>query len=131
MYDEETISAQRTHLDGGVTIRLRTPADEGAIRRLAQLDSARVPEGPSLIALRGETLRAGISLATGDTVADPFHRTGELVELLRMRAAQLGRPRRRLGARLLALARGERHVASQPPGSLRPEPAREGYRLIA
>jgi hypothetical protein len=92
-----------------VALRLAAPPDESALRRLAELDSRRLPPGPHLIAVREGRVDAALSLATGGVVADPFRRTAELVELLRCRAGartgDLGRhspaampPRARLAA---------------------------------
>jgi hypothetical protein len=67
----------------GVTLRLSRPADERALEELAQLDCARRLHGPHLVAEVGGTLRAAISLTDGVVIADPFHRTTAMVELLR------------------------------------------------
>jgi hypothetical protein len=80
-----------------VTLRLSRPADDRALEELAQLDTAGPPHGPHLVAEVGGALRAAISLNDGVVIADPFHRTTALVELLRARAnLQLAdqRPRR-------------------------------------
>ena len=72
-----------------ITIRHSTEADEREIRRLAQLDDRRAPKGASLLAYVDGELRAAVPLAgAGEAVADPFHLTGDVVELLRMRASQ-------------------------------------------
>jgi hypothetical protein len=47
---------------------------------------------------------AAISLADGAVIADPFHLTGDLVALLRVRAAQL-QAQPQLRARMLRSAR--------------------------
>jgi len=72
-----------------VTLRFSRPEDDRALEQLAQLDSARAPHGPHLVAEVGGALRAAISLTDGAVIADPFHRTAELVELLRAQARQL------------------------------------------
>jgi hypothetical protein len=69
-----------------VTLRLSRPADDPALEALAQLDCARTPHGPHLVAEVGGTLRAAISLTDGIVIANPFHRTTAMVELLRTRA---------------------------------------------
>ena len=69
-----------------VTLRLSRPADERALEELAQLDCARPLHGPHLVAEVGGTLRAAISLSDGVVIADPFHRTTTIVELLRARS---------------------------------------------
>jgi hypothetical protein len=69
-----------------VTLRLSRPADERALEELAQLDCARPLHGPHLVAEVGGILRAAISLTDGVVIADPFHRTTAMVELLRARS---------------------------------------------
>ena len=70
-------------------IRQADPTDEAAIARLAQLDSAEAPDGELLVAENGHDLVAALPLAGGRSVADPFRRSAEAVELLRIRARQL------------------------------------------
>jgi hypothetical protein len=72
-----------------VTLRLAPPQDGGALERLAQLDSSRVPREPELVAEVGGQLRATLSLSDGAVVANPFHQATAVVTLLRARAAQL------------------------------------------
>ena len=78
------------HADTELRIRYVSPGDASAVARLAALDEAPVPPLPVLIAEVGGEPRAARSLATGHVVADPFHRTDQLVELLALRAEQLG-----------------------------------------
>jgi hypothetical protein len=66
-----------------ITLRLAEERDDGALRRLAERDSAAVPPGPHLLAIRDSYLEAAISLSTGAIVADPFRHTAEARELLR------------------------------------------------
>jgi hypothetical protein len=91
-----------------VTIRRAWPDDETAIARLAALDSQPVPRGELLVAdVEGE-LWAAVAIDASAAIADPFHPTADLVELLRSRAAQLraaGLPRRRLRATARRLLR--------------------------
>ena len=76
----------------GVLIRRSRPGDGPALARLAALDSSHELEGPALIAeVEGETL-AALSLSDRTAVADPFSPTADLLDLLRLRAAQLGTP---------------------------------------
>jgi hypothetical protein len=75
--------------ESAVTLRFAFPDDERSLARLASLDSAELPRQPVLVAEVDGELRAGMSLADGAVVADPFHRTAALVELLRARAEQL------------------------------------------
>lgn len=85
-----------------IVIRTERSGDGREVRRLAALDSARVPLSPLLLAEVDGEVRAALSLADGGTIADPFHPSAPLVALLKMRADQAhGRgPRRRLADRL-------------------------------
>ena len=91
-----------------ISIRAAGADDEHALRRLAQRDTRTLPRGELLVALVGGEPRAAISLASGEVVADPFHRTEELVRMLGLRRAQMHHellsPRR--GLRRLRLASG-------------------------
>jgi hypothetical protein len=87
-----------------ITIRQSTDADLQEVARLAELDSRRRPVGDVLLAFVDDELRAAVDLDSGEAVADPFHPTAELVELLRMSA---GQPERASGFGL----RGFRHAA--------------------
>jgi hypothetical protein len=79
-----------------IEIRPAHPDDERALTRLGQLDSARVPPAPLLLAFEGGELRAAMSLTSGAAIADPFAPTARLLELLRTQAApQQRRPPRR------------------------------------
>jgi hypothetical protein len=85
-----------------VSIRRAGAADRHELVRLAALDSADVPSGEVLIAEVAGEPRAAIDLGGGGTVADPFHRTKHLVELLGERARTMretATPRRRLRLR--------------------------------
>ena len=62
------------------------PSDEAAIRRLALLDDRRPPHGPALLAYVGSELRAAVGILDGQAVADPFHPTAGIVEMLRVEA---------------------------------------------
>ncbi|MBN1530112.1 MAG: hypothetical protein JW895_13705 [Thermoleophilaceae bacterium] len=81
-------------MTGAITIRSSTEADAPAIRDLALLDGGRAPRGASLLAFVDGRLRVAVGRADGAVVADPFHLTADIVELVRARAA-LERPRRR------------------------------------
>jgi hypothetical protein len=85
--DSQTDSA----LDA-VTIRRAGADDEEALRRLADLDSTRVPDGPVLMAEIGGQPVAAISVLSGESFADPFVPTQELRRLLELRASQLHLP---------------------------------------
>jgi hypothetical protein len=72
-----------------VVIRESNDSDHERLRRLAQLDSARLPEQPLVVAEVDGELRAAVSVNDGSVIADPFHRTADLVALASMRATQL------------------------------------------
>jgi hypothetical protein len=90
-------AARRTRPDSGetpvtrVTLRWASAADASRLSELAELDSALVPSGAVLLAEVDGRLRAALPLDGGKPIADPFHRGTELIELLRIRAAQLAR----------------------------------------
>jgi hypothetical protein len=70
-----------------VTLRLTDAADGRALQRLAELESRSFPPpGPHLVAVTEGRVDAAISLSTGDVIADPFRRTAELCDLLRVHA---------------------------------------------
>jgi hypothetical protein len=72
-----------------VVIRRAAGADARRLARLAQLDSAPVPSGPTLVAEMDGVLVAALPLSGGRAVADPFVRSRPLVEMLELRASQL------------------------------------------
>jgi hypothetical protein len=74
---------------GTVIIRTATGSDGAALRRLAQLDSARVPSGELLVAETDGSLVAAHAPGSGATIADPFRRTAEVVDLLHLRGSLL------------------------------------------
>ena len=95
-----------------LAIRRGADDDQRDLRRLAALDDRRLPAGLLLLGLVDGRLEAAVSIPTGEAIADPFRRTQETVELLRMRAAMLRdvpvtnhRLARRPRRRALALAR--------------------------
>jgi hypothetical protein len=69
-----------------ITITHSTEADEPKLWRLAALDDRRAPRGPALLAYVDGDLRAAVGLVDGRAVADPFHSTADIVEMLRLRA---------------------------------------------
>ena len=74
---------------GRIAIRWAEPEDEAVLRRLAALSSRALPRGPFLLAeADGEPL-AALSVATGETVSDPFVATFDLVALLELRSQHL------------------------------------------
>lgn len=91
-------------------LRYARGEDREAIVRLAQLDSQRAPTGALLIAQSGAGIVAALPLDGGAPIANPFVRTAELVELLRLRAAQLSaepnaEPKRQRGRLRLRVTR--------------------------
>jgi hypothetical protein len=73
-----------------VTIRPAYADDEPAIRRLSALDSAPVPRGPLALAEVDGEVRVAVSTDGRKAIADPFHRTLELVALVRDYAERAG-----------------------------------------
>jgi hypothetical protein len=63
--------------------------DEAVLRRLAHLSSRALPRGPFLLAESDGEPLAALSVSTGESVADPFVATADLVALLELRAAHL------------------------------------------
>jgi hypothetical protein len=108
----------------GVTIRRLGAADDPVVRRLAQLDSADAPQGALLGAEIEGRLVAAVGIETGEAVADPFSRTGELKALLELRAAQM---RRREGGSRSRFGRLRRHT----PGALPSSPPGAGGKLLS
>lgn len=74
---------------GAVAIRRSDGPDQPALARLAELDSAPRPIGPHLLVEEDGVVRAALPLDGGPSIADPFHRTAELVALLELRMRQL------------------------------------------
>jgi hypothetical protein len=90
-----------------LTIRFAFPDDALALGRLATLDSRdQPPPGPLLVAEADGELRAALSLGDDSVIADPFHPTAGLVELLRTRADQLRSAARARDARRIVRPAG-------------------------
>jgi hypothetical protein len=83
------------------TIRRADLADLAALDRLAALDSTSAPTGEVLVAEVVGELWAALELTSGRAIADPFRRSGQLVELLRTHALGSRPVARRPLARLL------------------------------
>jgi hypothetical protein len=83
------LPARPVPLDEWVTLRFAFPDDAQALARLAALDSSEPPAQPVLVAEVGGELRAALSLSDGGFIADPFHPSTALIELLCARAHQL------------------------------------------
>jgi hypothetical protein len=102
--------ARRSPLDQGLgfTVRFAYPDDDGALRRLAALDSSAPLPGPLLVAEVGGELWAAVTLSGEPrAIADPFHHTAELVALLRERADRLAARQQQRATAVAVLATAE------------------------
>jgi hypothetical protein len=77
--------------DQHFTIRVATPDDTPALRRLAALDSAGPLTGRVLVAELDAVPVASVSLEAGAVIADPFQYTEDAVRMLSLRRYQLMR----------------------------------------
>jgi hypothetical protein len=77
--------------DTAITIRRATADDTLALRRLAQLDAVRLPEGELLVAEADGEIRAALRISDSAYVADPFFPSRELVGMLATRAKAIRR----------------------------------------
>ena len=68
-----------------ILLRRAVPQDGAVLRRLARLDSTRLPDGELLVAEIDGLIVAAVPFDGRRAIADPFRPTAELVELLRMR----------------------------------------------
>ena len=75
--------------DAAFTIRL-IQTREAAVDRLAELDGRVLPGGPSLVAEIDGRPIAALALSDATAVADPMRPSAPFVELLRLRARQMG-----------------------------------------
>ena len=101
-----------------IAVRMLGDADRQQLARIAGRDSAPVPTGDVLGAEVGGILVAAVSLTDGRSVSDPFQVSRPALELLELRARQLGATVRgglsRLRRRPRVGARGA--LAGSPPG---------------
>jgi len=74
-----------THTDA-IVIRHASDADARTLIDLAMLDDRAPLTGPALIAEVDGVARAALDLHDGSVAADPFARTAQLVELLKLHA---------------------------------------------
>jgi hypothetical protein len=97
-----------------IVIRQSVAEDVRTLAGLAALDSRPELTGPALLAEVDGVARAALDLHDGSVAADPFARTTDLVELLRLRA------------RSIAVADGVRtsRAARVKAAFRRPQPAR-------
>ena len=72
-----------------MVLRADRPTDEATLRRLAALDSSRPLRGRALVAEVDGNAVAAIGLDDQRVVADPFVKTAEVVELLKVRAERM------------------------------------------
>jgi hypothetical protein len=72
-----------------MTIRTAEPQDQRRLEHLAALDSARPLNGNALVAEVDGDAVAALDLGSGRAIADPFRPTATVLDMLRMRAAQL------------------------------------------
>jgi hypothetical protein len=76
-------------VEQSISIRLSRPCDTAALERLAALDSSTCPSADFVVALREGRIVAAVSLGEDAVLSDPFEPTAEVIELLRLRAAQV------------------------------------------
>jgi hypothetical protein len=74
---------------GEIVIRRARPTDGVALRRLEQLADRVLATGDVLIAEADGTIVAAAPVDGGIAVADPFVVSGDVIELLALRARQL------------------------------------------
>jgi hypothetical protein len=86
-----------------VALRLSTVRDDAGLRALAALEGRTLPKGDFVVAEVDGTLVAAHPLAGGETLADPFRVSSNLLPLLRVRAEQLAETRRESRRRLAIL----------------------------
>lgn len=73
-----------------VEIRVARSSDAQALEELATLDGRPAPQAPVLVASVRGSVRAAIG-SDGRAVSDPFVRSADLLDLLRVRARHLAR----------------------------------------
>ena len=78
-----------------LTIRRATTEDHQALDALATVDSSVPLSGDVLVAQLDGAVMAAISVTDGRAIADPFRRSADTVEVLRLRARQERRRGRR------------------------------------
>jgi hypothetical protein len=83
---EATSEVTAMQHDDSILIRAATTDDLPALDRLSALDDSHRPDGDVLLGFVDGELRAAVPVGGGTPVADPFHLTADLVELLRVRS---------------------------------------------
>jgi hypothetical protein len=81
-----------------LTIRRATIEDDQALNALAIIDSSLPLSGDVLVAQLDGAVMAAISVTDGRAIADPFRRSADTVEVLRLHARQEQRRARALAA---------------------------------
>ena len=69
-----------------ITIRTSRSADAPELARLAELDSQRLPTGELLVAEVCDEIVAAYAPSSSRAIADPFRRTADLIDMLKLRA---------------------------------------------
>ena len=90
---------------GAIVIRHASAADRDLLADLAALDDRAPLSGHALIAEVDGTARAALDLEDAGIAADPFARTAQLVELLRLHAGITRAGRGSLRGRVASLLR--------------------------
>ena len=94
----ERPAVEPPELPEAVLVRHAVARDESPIRAIARLDDRRMPGGPFIVAELGGEIVAAMSLKTRAVVADPFRRTADATDLLRLRADQIAASEKRTAA---------------------------------
>src|SRR4051794_11452125 len=89
--DTKGAAAMTATTDTAIVIRRAGEGDAIALRRLAQLDAARLPEGELLVAEAGGEIRAALRIEDSAYVADPFFPSRALLGMLDTRAKAIRR----------------------------------------
>jgi hypothetical protein len=88
-----------------LTIRRATTEDDQALDALAIIDSSLPLSGDVLVAQLDGAVMAAISVTDGRAIADPFRRSADTVEVLRLRARQERRQLTKTGSPSSTVAR--------------------------
>lgn len=82
-------TTSNTTTTSDLIIRIARSQDTESLEQLARLDDQRALRGEVLVAEIDGRILAARSMESGRTIADPFHRTANLVALLDVRAGLL------------------------------------------
>jgi hypothetical protein len=86
-----------------ITIRTSRSADAPELERLAALDSQHLPTGELLVAEVGDEIVAAYAPESSRSIADPFRRTADVIDMLKLRA--MATPAKARRTRIFALPR--------------------------